>query len=397
MVAGLPGNLSMMKSEFKTFSTFGVFGGIFSLIWLFTLPSDPKTAWFLGYSPSRWALIVASLAGISLFAGLYLSITKNLTWVNRASESLQHRLEDEFWGTVLLGILTSVLLITVTLLSVTFIEFGTWIDKPYRSIVVLTQVYLVRFFPILVWLALLSLTGIVLLTRLGFANHVRWFRICAILLFLYSYVLFEILMRVNEGISRMIAHEDNFIEWATVVFMVLAAIISWIKAFQARKTGNPYIWFFILFGIASMLFALEELNWGQRIIGFETTEFFLEKSDQPVINVHNVINRQFHVRTKHVAAWALIIYGVLLPLAARQRRIRLLIERFRLLLPPLILAFGFLFSAFLTTDRFFGGRVEELAELLLSIGLFMSILWEYIKPYWPEHQISGDQIVSESA
>ena len=103
--------------------------------------------------------MVATLVGISLFAGLYLSITKNLSWVNRASEFLKYRLEDEFWGTVILGILTSVLLITVTLLSVTFNEFGTWIDKPYRSIVVLTQVYLVRFFPILVWLALLSLAG----------------------------------------------------------------------------------------------------------------------------------------------------------------------------------------------------------------------------------------------
>jgi uncharacterized membrane protein YhaH (DUF805 family) len=178
--------------------------------------------------------------------------------------------------------------------------------------------------------------------------------------------------------------------------MVLAAILSWIKAFQARKTGNPYIWFFILFGIACMLFALEEINWGQRIIGFETTEFFLEKSDQPVINVHNVINRQFNVRTKHVAAWALVTYGFLLPLAALQPHIRLTVERLRLLLPPLILAFSFLLSAFLTSDRFFGGRMEELAELLLSMGLFMCILWEYIEPYWPDHQISGTKIGAES-
>jgi len=142
---------------------------------------------------------------------------------------------------------------------------------------------------------------------------------------------------------------------------------------------------------------LEEINWGQRIIGFETTEFFLEKSDQPVINVHNVVNRQFNVRTKHIAAWAFIIYGVILPLVARNRRIRLIIQRFRILLPPLILAFGFLLSAFLTSDRYFGGRVEELAELLLSIGLFMSILWQFVQPYWPDRQISGTEMGVESA
>jgi hypothetical protein len=386
----------MIKSALRTFSAFAALGGLISLVWFLLLPSDPKTAWLLGYSFSRWILIAVSLCGFLLFAGLFFAIHKDQVWTERLSVRLADLFAAELWGTLILGSLATIFLFSVTLLCVAYIQFGTSIDKPFRHIVTLTQVYLGRVSPILFWLVLISFVGIVLLARSGFANRVRWFRISSVLAFIYVVIVFEIASKLNDRYIGIFTSEDHPVEWTTFAFMVLAALISWIKAYQARKTGNPYFWFFILFGIACMLFAMEEISWGQRIFKVQTPEFFEKNSDQQEINIHNVINEWFSIRTKQVAAWVMFTYGALLPLLALSRRVRLIFEKFRILVPPLILAFGFAMSSFLTSDSFFGGREEEIAEMFFGVYLFMTILWQFIQPYWPDHQISPSTVSKET-
>jgi len=378
----------MIKSALKTFSAFAALGGLISLVWFLLLPSDPKTAWLLGYSLSRWILIAVSLGGFVLFAGLFFAIHKDQVWTERLSVRLADLFAAELWGTLILGGLSTTFLFSATLLSVAYIHFGTSIDQPYRHIVTLIQVYLVRVSPILFWLVLISLVGIVLLARLGFADRIRWFRISSVLSFVYILTIYEIASKLNDRYIGIFTSEDHPIEWATFGFMVLAALFSWIEAFRVRKTGNPYFWFFVLYGIACMIFALEEISWGQRIFGFQTTQFFMENSDQQEINIHNVINERFNIRTKHVTALVMFIYGAFLPLLARSRRVRLIVEKFRVILPPLVLAFSFTLSGVLTIDRYFGGREEEISELFLSACLFLTVLWQFIQPYWPDRQIS---------
>jgi hypothetical protein len=135
-----------------------------------------------------------------------------------------------------------------------------------------------------------------------------------------------------------------------------------------------------LFGGANILFALEEISWGQRVFGIESTKFFLENSDQQEINVHNVINEWFSIRTKHVAAFVLFAYGAVFPLTAINHRVKLLAHRIGVLIPPLVLIPGFVLASFLTVDMFFDGQDEEVAELFFSLFLFLTIAFQFLDP-----------------
>ena len=174
-----------------------------------------------------------------------------------------------------------------------------------------------------------------------------------------------------------LAKEDNLVEWATVIFFVLAGIFSLVIFFRSKKRSE---WFYLLFGIGCMLFALEEISWGQRIFGLESTEFFVENSDQQEINIHNVINEWFSVRTKNIAALVLFSYGTVLPLAALNSHVRAFLKKLGILVPPLILIPGFVLASFLTVDLFFTGQDEEVAELFFSMLLFLTILFQFLDP-----------------
>ena len=182
---------------------------------------------------------------------------------------------------------------------------------------------------------------------------------------------------LHPNFYRVINREDNIIEWLTVEFLILTAVLAIIHALIARRRANQYVWFFILFAIACIFFAIEEISWGQRIFGLESPEYFLEHSDQLEINVHNVVNEQFSVRTKHIAAFGLFIYGVVLPVSTLIPSVRSLAEKFKIMIPSKILIPGFILSSLMTWDRYFNGQDEEVAEFFFSTLLFLSMVFYF--------------------
>jgi hypothetical protein len=183
----------------------------------------------------------------------------------------------------------------------------------------------------------------------------------------------------------VINREDYIIEWLTVVFLVLAAVMAFIHFLKARTRSDHYGWFFVIFAVVCIFFAIEEISWGQRIFGLEVSEFFLNNSDQPEINLHNVINEQFSVRTKHLAAIGLFSYGVILPISAGIPWIRSLAGKFRIVIPSKVLIPGFTLASLITWDRYFNGQDEEVAEFFFSTLLFLSMVFYF----WESREITG--------
>jgi hypothetical protein len=137
-------------------------------------------------------------------------------------------------------------------------------------------------------------------------------------------------------------------------------------------------------GIACILFALEEISWGQRIFGIESTEFFLKNSDQQEINVHNVFNEWFSIRTKHVAAFVLFIFGVILPVMGCHPNISQFFAKLGFVVPPKVLIPGFALASLMTLDHFFNGQDEEVAEFFFSLALFLFVLLEFFHTEPPD-------------
>ncbi len=84
--------------------------------------------------------------------------------------------------------------------------------------------------------------------------------------------------------------EDGVIEYATVVLLLMGC---WIVGQRWWRRGNSRSLKLSLtsFAIIGFFFfvAGEELSWGQRILGLETTDYFKQNNDQQELNLHNLV------------------------------------------------------------------------------------------------------------
>jgi hypothetical protein len=159
--------------------------------------------------------------------------------------------------------------------------------------------------------------------------------------------------------------EDEVLEWATFWSFVGAA---WILAATARqKIRDQLGWPWFLAGLAAfcLLVALEEISWGQRIIGFRPSAFFLGENFQQEMNLHNTVSDSLRQYGFLLVCWG---YGVILPIAARASAARRLLDRVGVVAPPLELT-----PAFAVTAIFYQiypwSHTGEWAEAMLGSAL----------------------------
>src|SRR5215204_4935544 len=84
--------------------------------------------------------------------------------------------------------------------------------------------------------------------------------------------------------------EDGIVEWLTVVGLFAGFLVCayrFIKLFRLRN------WWFltVVFVLGLLLFiaAGEEISWGQRILGIESSEYFIQNNAQGETNIHNLV------------------------------------------------------------------------------------------------------------
>jgi len=146
-----------------------------------------------------------------------------------------------------------------------------------------------------------------------------------------------------------ITHEDGLIEYFSVVFFFLAALVFlWIFITKNRSI------FFLFFILAFLFAAGEEMSWGQRIFHFKVPEAITSINAQGEFNIHNLDFIQ-HEHGLNLSLKALLnfnrmfilfylVYCVFIPLAYRYSgKVRGLANRIRL--PIVSFWIGLLFLA----------------------------------------------------
>lgn len=92
-----------------------------------------------------------------------------------------------------------------------------------------------------------------------------------------------------------IAGEDGVLENTTVAFSFLSCIfLTYLALSYFKSVGKVKLALLGLSG-AIFLFAMEEISWGQRIIGWETPEPLMKVNGQQESNLHNIFNGLFMV------------------------------------------------------------------------------------------------------
>ena len=84
--------------------------------------------------------------------------------------------------------------------------------------------------------------------------------------------------------------EDGVVEWLTVVGLLLGCFICLQRFFKLLKKRTAWFLFVTFFAGMFLFFAAgEEISWGQRIFGIESSEYFKEHNKQGETNLHNLI------------------------------------------------------------------------------------------------------------
>lgn len=201
-------------------------------------------------------------------------------------------------------------------------------------------------------------------------------RLLALLIFPGFVVVYIILFFVDRTMYLATLGEEDYLEQLSFVLLMLSGVLALVIFARTRRV-SAYSWFFLAFGAACFLLAMEEISWGQRALGVTTPDFFKQRSDQDEINLHNLLQGLLDIRTKDVAGLALLFYGGVLPFFAAQPRLVGLLRRFYLVVPPRFLTLGFILGAILmldvpTTDE------EELGEFLFALCFFVFMVHELL-------------------
>ncbi len=93
--------------------------------------------------------------------------------------------------------------------------------------------------------------------------------------------------------SAIFYAEDGVFETLTAVLLFLAAILYFRAARQASRLGHalPLRLLLGFFALFCLFFCMEEISWGQRLIGWETPEWAKSINSQQETNLHNLVNK----------------------------------------------------------------------------------------------------------
>lgn len=169
-------------------------------------------------------------------------------------------------------------------------------------------------------------------------------------------------------------YEDLVGEWMQTYFFLVGAVLSALVAVRDRR----HRWFFSVLALACGYVFLEEISWGQRILGFSTPGLLKEHNLQGEANLHNLFTGPYKTLLKDVIsvvlAAGLVGFGLLLPLLnATRSRLSLWLDRIGVASPPLVLAPYFVTAAYLELKPF-SFNEAEVAELLVAAALAMFAL-----------------------
>lgn len=166
-------------------------------------------------------------------------------------------------------------------------------------------------------------------------------------------------------------YEDLYGEWAQTFLFAMTCLL----AIRIALSDSRYRWFFAVLAVACFYTVMEEISWGQRIIGFESSEFFKEHNQQSETNLHNLLTGPYKTVSKDILRYTLSLglagYGLIFPLGLKYEiPFFSWLDRRGIAAPPLYLWPFFVVAAFLEL-KFLSFNEAEIAELLVGFGLMM--------------------------
>ena len=233
------------------------------------------------------------------------------------------------------------------------------------------------------------MTGILRRAREEAAAEWRLGAMAAALLFAFPLVgaMADVtLAQLDRSAMISVAREDSLIEWMQLTAFATASIFALLLSRRLARAGaRRAAVAYLLFGLGCLFVTGEELDWGQRLLGYATPERLLEINESQITSAHNIrgVSGLFIAAQLgaglcgSVGAW---IVNWRFPGAGR------------LFVPPLFLTSSFLvvlvwrgIGPIVPNENLYSVIYGEWAELCLGYGLALlaALNWRRLDPSRP--------------
>ncbi len=139
--------------------------------------------------------------------------------------------------------------------------------------------------------------------------------------------------------SAMVA-EDGFFQWMIFYTLLFASVMCFYRASILKPfRGGIFATCLILSGIVFLGFAMDEISWGQRIIGFHSPLFFQTHNTRMQVNIHHLVINGFHLNNIIFTLAIKILaslYFIVMPffyVHSKYEKIKRFVNRFAIPLP----------------------------------------------------------------
>lgn len=224
----------------------------------------------------------------------------------------------------------------------------------------------------------------------NYLKEIELLKYYILVLFLCTISFFSVYSFLDIDLVYTITDEDHLYEWLTVVFFIVAAILSFILY---RKFRNI---FFIIFFLMFIFAAGEEISWGQRILGFEAPEKIKALNVQDEFTLHNLelFNSIDHDKQEKTGIARLLeinfmfrigtlLFGILLPLLVYHIRFfKKLTRAIKIPVPPVSIGVFFFvswwtFRMLHTSFPVIKNGGDEIYESLAALVFMLIFIWFY--------------------
>jgi hypothetical protein len=193
---------------------------------------------------------------------------------------------------------------------------------------------------------------------------------------LLMFVVAALLNEYSEALYYLSVQEDELLEWATFWGFMVAAAIYFCSAYRQFKTEQfkfslQMPWFVFGLGLFCLLVAMEEISWGQRLLGYRAPDYFLEQNFQQELNLHNIMDTSFR---KLVMKIILLGYGVVLSVVSLWKPVGNILARIGIVAPSPVLIVSFL-AMYITYTWYPWSHTGEWVELAMAFGFAYAALF----------------------